>query len=87
MRIVNFWKTLFSSIYWCFIPLYCRNCHLVHKCRSSFFKGRKCYNGCILHKESRRKYYDALRKESIDNLINNYEEHQINKGYINYDRP
>jgi hypothetical protein len=67
---------LIIDIYWCFIPYHCRECMLLYSCRSSFWKGRKCYKGCIAYKEVARKTHEADREDYLDNLVKYVEEQE-----------
>lgn len=64
MKRVFFPYYLAKDFYWRFIPLNCRECSYLHICRSGFWSGRKCHNGCIkmniLKDQSREDYLDKL---------------------------
>lgn len=67
-----------ADLYYCGIPLNCRHCDYLKQCRAGFWKGRKCYNGCI--KENNRRDYSRRldRKDYIDNLVKSIEEEEGN---------
>lgn len=72
---------LIRDIYWCFIPLICRDCDYLNLCRKGFCGGRKCYNGCIKinysRKMERQANYEEDREDYIDNLIKYVDEKEI----------
>jgi len=70
----RFW--LLKDIYWCFIPLTCRRCDDLPACRSSFWKGRKCLNGCIKAKRKEAYLRELDRKDYIDHLVKSFEERE-----------
>ena len=53
-----FWHTLIRDIYWCGIPLGCRECAFLEVCRKGFWQGRKCYHGCIKLNRMRQHNYE-----------------------------
>ena len=65
-----------ADLYWCGIPLACRDCDYIRACRSGFFHGRKCLHGCL--KAKRREAYlrDLDRKDYVDNLVKSFEEQE-----------
>ena len=67
---------LIKDIYWCFIPYTCRECMFLYNCRQSFWKGRKCYNGCIKYKYVARRTHEADREDYLDNLVKYVEEQE-----------
>lgn len=70
MKALYYWPFyLIKDIYWCFIPLNCRECDMLHQCRSGFFKDRKCYNGCIKLKLLRKREQEEDREDYINNLL------------------
>lgn len=75
---------LIRDIYWCFIPLNCRDCAFLERCRKGFFGGRKCYNGCIkinyAEKMKRKAKYQDEREDYIDNLLKYAEEQEQKRG-------
>jgi len=76
---------LIREIYWCFIPLGCRDCAFLEQCRKGFFKGRACYNGCIKIKFARKmewkQKFEEDRQDYIDKLMK-YAEEQDRKGML-----
>lgn len=75
-----FWPFhLIRDIYWCFIPLNCRECDFLRECRSGFWKGRKCYNGCIKLKLLREREREEDREDYINNLLE-YAERILERG-------
>lgn len=76
---------LIEEIYWCFIPWGCRECAFLERCRKGFFKGRKCYNGCIkinyARKMERKQKIEEEREDYLNNLLK-YVEEQDRKGYL-----
>lgn len=64
---------LLKDLYWCFIPLGCRECAFLEVCRYGFFRWRKCRNGCIkinrARKWEKQQEFDRLREESFTALI------------------
>lgn len=67
---------LIVDCYWCFIPLRCRYCDYIKVCRKGFFKGRKCYNGCLEIKRRNKYLNEVDRKDYIDNLVKYVEEEE-----------
>lgn len=65
---------LIKDIYWCFIPLYCRDCSFLEQCRKGFFHWRKCYNGCIKGNFERRLKREEEQQDYLDNLMEYCEE-------------
>ena len=53
-------KAIKAYPYWG-IPLYCRECAFVDECRKPWYKGGKCYNGCIKLKRKRQAEYNEDR--------------------------
>lgn len=77
-----FWPYyLIRDIYWCFIPLYCRDCAFLEQCRKGFFHGRKCYNGCIKINFTRKMKYKEEYEDYLDKLME-YCEEQERKGKL-----
>lgn len=74
LRLIYRWPIdLVKGIYWCFIPLVCRDCYRLTVCREGFRKGRRCKNGCLRIKEVKKRqsaeYYNRLREEQLESLI------------------
>ncbi len=75
-----------DDCYWCFIPLACRDCAFLEVCRYGFLKGRKCINGCVKIRKSKKwekqKEYARLRDESFTALIEeaNRREKELEEG-------
>lgn len=65
-----------QDLYWCFIPLSCRDCSLIEECRKPFIKGRRCYDGCIKIKYKKRQERERDREDYIDNLVKDYEKRE-----------
>lgn len=68
--------TLIEDIYWCFIPLYCRDCAFVYVCRKGFWQGRKCHHGCMKIQYARRMKREEEREQYIDSLVKYVEEEE-----------
>jgi len=65
---------LYEDIYYCGIPLICRECNFLYTCRSSFKEKRKCRNGCIrlnILRENKRKQYE---EDKMNALVAYYED-------------
>lgn len=64
---------LIKDIYWCFIPLKCRDCAFLEQCRKGFWKGRTCYSGCIklnfARKRELKQKYEDDRLDYVDKLM------------------
>jgi hypothetical protein len=65
-----------EDLYWCCIPLTCRSCDYLHSCRSSFWKGRKCINGCVKKQRKRAILRENDREDYIRNLVKYMEERE-----------
>ena len=59
-----------KDLYWCGIPLYCRHCPYLKKCRKGWRQGRKCYNGCIKLKEIEQdRILRQMSNEDLERLL------------------
>lgn len=65
-----------QDLYWCFIPLACRDCSFLEECRKPFLQGRKCYNGCIRLNFKRKMERERDREDYLENLVKYYEERE-----------
>lgn len=54
-----FIKGIIADFYWCNIPMYCRECNYLDRCRYGFKQKRKCINGCL-----KRRYMEELEKDT-----------------------
>lgn len=79
------WPIYFiKSIYWCFIPINCRYCDELKRCRKGFFKLRKCKNGCIILNQKREYLREKKRREDREDYYNSlleYAETRYKEGY------
>lgn len=74
-----FWYIyLIIDIFWCFIPLNCRECRYLRECRAGFWKGRKCYKGCIKLNLLREREREEDREDYLENLLK-YAEDKLSK--------
>ncbi len=71
---------LLKDIYWRFIPLNCRECYYLSICRTGFWKGRKCLNGCIKLKILRDQGAEADREQYFESLLEYAEMQEKGKG-------
>ncbi len=62
-----------EDLFWCFIPKTCRDCDDLRNCRSGFWRGRKCFNGCIKVKRKEAYRMERERSDYIDNLVKDVE--------------
>lgn len=70
---------LIVELYWCGIPLSCRECAFLEQCRKGFFGWRKCYNGCIKLNKKREWEREENRELNWQSLLD-YAEEQDRKG-------
>ena len=65
----RFLSHIINDIYYCNIPLHCRECFYLYDCRGSWKEKRKCKNGCIELKvlEEQRRARD--REDYLDALV------------------
>ena len=76
-----FWFVyLIQDLYWRFIPLNCRCCIFLKQCRSGFFKGRKCYNGCIKLNILREQHKEEDFNDYFDSLLEYVDKNWSNKN-------
>ncbi len=74
-----FWYIyLIRDIFWCFIPLNCRECRYLRECRGGFWKGRKGYKGCIKLNLLREREREEDREDYLENLLK-YAEDKLSK--------
>lgn len=65
---------LIQDIYWCFIPMNCRECMLLNSCRDTWRHKRKCFHGCVKLNMLREKQREADREDYIESLLKYVEE-------------
>lgn len=69
-------RHLVCDIYYCFIPLVCRNCYYLSECRGSWFERRKCKNGCIKLNILRKRKYEQDREDKLNALVKDFKERE-----------
>ena len=63
-----------TDIYYCFIPLGCRECFFLNECRGSWLQKRKCKNGCIKLNILRERKLEQDREDKLNSIVKYFEE-------------
>ncbi len=64
---------LIEDFYWCGIPLSCRECAFLERCRKGFWGRRKCYNGCLKLNWLRKQQRKRDREDYLNALVEQVE--------------
>lgn len=81
-KYLYFWPIyLIQDIYWCFIPMNCRECMFLNDCRDTWWHGRKCFHGCVKLNIMRERKREEDREDYLENLLK-YAEEEESKGRL-----
>lgn len=71
-----FWHTLFEDIRYFNIPLSCRECAFLWRCRKPWYKGHGCWNGCRKIRFAKKMKHLEDDADRLDSLVRYLDEQE-----------